>query len=141
MTTDSTEERTEVPDNQSTSARGSTLPDQDHATSRRTDATFVAAFTGIDHGAVSGEADSGLAELVQAVRETGRKGKVTVVLEVRPYKGNDINVEVAAAVTVALPKAEPRAGLFFVSGDGHLTRDDPRYDTLFDTDSDGSPVS
>jgi len=91
---------------------------------------------------VSGEADTGLAELVRAVRETGRKGKVTVVLEVRPYKGNDINVEVAAAVSGALPKAEPRAGLFFVSGDGYLTRDDPRYDTLlFDTGTEGRPAS
>jgi hypothetical protein len=138
MTTTTSTERTEMPEHQTASARGSTLPDHDQATSRRADATFVAAFTGIDHGAVSGEADTGLAELVQAVRETGRKGKVTVVLEVRPYKGNDINVEVAAAVTVALPKAEPRAGLFFVSEGGHLTRDDPRYDTLFDTD--GSPA-
>ena len=70
--------------------------------------TFVAAVSGIDHGAVAEKADDLLMELVNAVREMGRKGSVTVVLEVRPYKGNSLNVEVAASVTAKLPQPEPR---------------------------------
>lgn len=102
--------------------------------------TFTAALSGIDHGEVAGKANDLLVQLVQAVREKGRKGSVTVVLEVRPYKGNALNVEVAATVTAKMPQDEPPAGLFFVSEDGALTRDDPRYDRLFDTDSQGRPV-
>jgi hypothetical protein len=113
------------------------MPEQDP----RTAETFVAAIGGIDHGAVAGKADDLLVELVNAVREQGRKGSVTVVLEVRPYKGNSLNVEVAASVTAKMPQPEPPAGLFFVTKDGALTRDDPRYDRLFDTDSEGRPVS
>ena len=103
--------------------------------------TFVAAVSGIDHGAVAAKADDLLMELVNAVREMGRKGSVTVVLEVRPYKGNSLNVEVAASVTAKLPQPEPPAGLFFVTEDGALTRDDPRYDRLFDIENDGRPVA
>lgn len=116
--------------------RGSTLPEQDPRSSE----TFTAALSGIDHGTVAGKANDLLVELVHAVREKGRKGSVTVVLEVRPYKGNSLNVEVAASVTAKLPQPEPPAGLFFVTEDGALTRDDPRYDRLFDTDSEGRPV-
>src|ERR1700728_821248 len=62
------------------------MPEQDP----RTAETFVAAIGGIDHGAVAGKADDLLVELVNVVREQGRKGSVTVVLEVRPYKGNSL---------------------------------------------------
>jgi hypothetical protein len=113
------------------------MPEQDP----RAAETFVAAISGIDHGAVAGKADVLLMELVNAVREMGRKGSVTVVLEVRPYKGNSLNVEVAASVTAKLPQPEAPAGLFFVTEDGALTRDDPRYDRLFDTEIDGRPVA
>jgi hypothetical protein len=97
--------------------------------------TFIAALTGIEHGAVATKADDLLMGLVKSVNELGRKGSVTVTVEVRPAKGNSANVQVAATATAKMPQPDAPWGLFFFTDDGALTRDDPRYaEALFEVD-------
>lgn len=101
----------------------------------RTAQTFIAALTGIDHGAVATKADDLLMELVRAVNELGRKGSVTVKIEISPAKGNSVNVQVAATASAKMPEPDAPWGLFFFTEDGALTRDDPRYEAaLFGAD-------
>lgn len=69
--------------------------------------TFIAALTGIEHGAVATKADDLIMGLVKSVNELGRKGSVTVTIEVRPAKGNSANVQVAATATAKLPQRCP----------------------------------
>lgn len=96
-------------------------------TTPRTAQTFIAALTGINHGQVAGHADELLMELVKAVNEHGRKGTVTITIEVKPAKGNQTSVQVAATATAKMPQPDAPWGLFFFTDDGALTRDDPAY--------------
>jgi hypothetical protein len=101
--------------------------------------TFIAALTGIEHGSVALKADDLLRQLVQDVNKLGRKGSVTVTIEVRPAKGNSTSLQVAATADAKLPQPDAPWGLFFFTEDGALTRDDPRYaEALFSAD--GSPA-
>lgn len=84
----------------------------------------------INSGAVADQAAIQLADLVQQVMKTGRKGSVTVTVSVRPYKGNSKTVEVAATTTIKRPEGDPHAGVFFTDPDGHLFRHDPSAPTL-----------
>ena len=99
-------------------------PDPGHAAAAR---PFAEVLGEINHGVVADQAAVALQELVQRVRTTGGKGKVTITVAVAPWKGNERNLTVAATVTSALPKEEAPAGLFFFTDDGALTRDDPDH--------------
>jgi len=85
----------------------------------------------INKGAVVSEATAALAELVNRVRATGRKGTVKLTIEVSPFKGGDANVNVAAAVELKLPKGDPHAAVFYPDAKGGLHRNDPRMEPLF----------
>lgn len=68
-------------------------------------------------------------ELLSAVFETGKKGKVVVTLEVQPSKfamgGGVVEVEIEHNCSIKKPELEVGHTLFFVAPDGSLTRDDP----------------
>jgi hypothetical protein len=87
--------------------------------------TFAAVLSEISKGVVADEAATKLAELVTGVQETGKKGSVTVTIQVAPYKGNDEVVNVSAAVTAKLPRAETPTSIFYTAGNGNLSRNDP----------------
>lgn len=84
----------------------------------------------INSGAVADQAALQLADLVQQVMKTGRKGSVTVTIIVAPYKGNSRTVEVAATTTLKRPAGDPHAGVFFTDPSGHLFRHDPSQPTF-----------
>ena len=87
---------------------------------------FAELLTVLDHGNAHAEASRALHDLVAAVRDSGKKGTMSIALTVAPLKGSDSQVVVAAQVTAKPPKSEPAAAVFYLDDAGNLTRHDPR---------------
>lgn len=81
-------------------------------------------------GAAVDEFTAALAELVQAVTYTGKKGTLTLKLNVSPSKTDDSAVEVVDDLKVTVPKPPQKTSLFFADDSGSLTRHDPRQGRL-----------
>ena len=86
----------------------------------------------INRGALADEAAALLAGLVQEVSHVGRKGTLTIKIEVAPFTGGGDTVRLSGKTTVTPPARDPHAGVFFFDEDGGLSRNDPRQNTLFD---------
>lgn len=88
---------------------------------------FLDTLRDIRQGAVIDELGEELAELVQAVRETGRRGELTFTLTVRPAsKGNVDVLALEDSVKVKRPKPERGTSIVYAQPDGSLSRRDPR---------------
>lgn len=88
----------------------------------------------INHGALADEAAALLADLVQEVSHIGRKGTLTLAIEVAPFTGGGDTVQLSGKVSVKAPSRDPHAGVFFYTEDGALSRNDPSRNTLFNVD-------
>lgn len=91
---------------------------------------FAELLTILDRGSAHAEASRALNDLVAAVRDTGKKGSMTVSIELGPLKGSSDQLLVAARVTAKPPKSEPGAAVFYIDDAGNLTRHDPRQMAL-----------
>lgn len=77
-------------------------------------------------GGLHTEMSEQLADLVSAVRETGKKGSITLKLTVEPSKDDDAMIVVHDDCKVTLPRITQRPSLFFPDEHGNLHRRDPR---------------
>lgn len=77
-------------------------------------------------GAALHEAGQALQEVVQAVRDTGKAGKLTFSITVEPDKTDETVVTLQPDLTVKLPKRPKAKGIFFMDRHGGLHREDPR---------------
>lgn len=90
---------------------------------------FAAVLRELDRGNVHDELSELLHELVEAVRETGKKGKIQLTIEVKPIKPGQVDTLVAtASIAAAPPKGDPPTTVFFTDQTGNLTREDPDRD-------------
>lgn len=92
---------------------------------------FADVLSEVNKGLVADEAATRLAELVAAVRETGRKGTLKLTIEVAPFSGNDDIVKVSGSVDLRAPRAEPPASIFYPDDSGNLSRNDPNTLPIF----------
>lgn len=92
---------------------------------------FAVLLTGLDKGRPNKELSAAVQEVVQAVIDTGKPGKVQLTLTVKQQKGVDGAVFVAADVRKTAPRSDPKNSLYFADGDGSLTRTDPNQPTIF----------
>ena len=74
-----------------------------------------------------------LAEVVSAVDATGKPGKLTIEITVKPENGGGPQKTLLVKVTHKLPVADdiPEA-IFFSDSDGGLQREDPDKGPMFD---------
>jgi hypothetical protein len=86
---------------------------------------FAEVLSEVNKGVVADDAATELAKLVAAVKETGKKGRMTITLEVSPFSGNDEIVQVSGSVAMRPPKAAAPMSVFYQDDDGNLTRNDP----------------
>lgn len=77
-------------------------------------------------GAAVDEFTAQLAELVQAVTYTGKKGSLTLKLAVAPSDSDSSAVEIVDDLKADVPKPKQPTSLFFADDRGSLTRHDPR---------------
>lgn len=92
---------------------------------------FAHVLSEINRGAVADEAATALAELVTAVRDTGKKGTLKLTIEVKPFSGNDEIVQVTGTVDTNLPRPNVPASIFYPDDTGSLSRNDPNALPLF----------
>lgn len=76
------------------------------------------------NGGLHGELSDALAELVTAVQEHGKAGSLTLTIKVTPNKDGS-TVTVFDKTKLALPEGERGAAIYFIDGNGNLTRRNP----------------
>lgn len=80
----------------------------------------------LGQGALVDDAGVALQDLVRDVRAIGKKGRLTLTVDVAPMKGDSGAVMVHAKTDIRPPATEPIGGVFFADDDGVLSKDDPR---------------
>ena len=76
------------------------------------------------------EVSEGLHALVAAVQAVGKKGTLTIVLDVRPAGRSHNQVFLVDEVRVKAPEPEREQAILFVDRDGNLTRANPLQQEL-----------
>lgn len=80
----------------------------------------------LDRPATHEELTVKLHDLVQAVRDTGKKGSLTLKLTVSPFKNDPDVLEVHDDLKLVMPQHDRKPGIFYPDQDGNLTRNSPQ---------------
>lgn len=97
--------------------------------------TLMQVLTTSDQGQVANELNKAWNELIRTlmgleVNEGVRKSKGTLSIKIG-VEYEDGTVKLKVEETLKLPKAPQRAAVYWVTGDGRLTPDNPRQMTMF----------
>lgn len=84
---------------------------------------FMTGLQQIDAGGALDAIDEQLAEVLEAVRNTGKKGSLQVSLIIAP---NGRGYEVTAKVAAKAPELDFGKSFFFTDANGHLSRTPPQ---------------
>ncbi len=84
---------------------------------------FLMAIGRIDGGLPVETADNCLRDVISAVQRTGKKGSVTITLEVAP--NGEMGFAASAKVTAKAPQVNFGQSFFYMGRDGSLTRQAP----------------
>ncbi len=107
-------------------------------------ADFIGMLAEMGRGTTIIEASKKLAELTDAICETGDKGSLTLKLEVTPsgMKHGRVNqFEIRPIISIAKPEPKQGKSIFFVTTNGKLTRTNPdQMDMDFDSVKEGANV-
>lgn len=82
-----------------------------------------------------------LADVVQAVDDTGKPGEVTIKIKVKPEKGGGTQKTIAVEVKAKKPEQDIPEAVFFSDDDGDLHRSDPKQGEMFQSASARDSVS
>ncbi len=100
-------------------------------TERPLDNSIVTLLQNHRGGGLMDEASEGLRVITKAVHATGKKGKLVIEITVAPInQGKSQAVAVLDTVTVKAPQFARDMGIFFVTDEGELSRNDPRQREL-----------
>jgi hypothetical protein len=92
---------------------------------------FGAVLNDVRDGACHMKLTKEMENLVAAVRQTGRAGKITLTLEVKPVqKTNGAMVTVKDKITVSLPEFEQEETVMFTTQHNTMHRDNPQQSKL-----------
>lgn len=85
----------------------------------------------VDGGRALEQLDELFYELSNAVRAHDKGGKLTLKIEVKPWKKHDASMVVMSAKTEIDPPTAPAPeSLFFMTPEGHFSRRDPNQPVL-----------
>lgn len=84
---------------------------------------FIALLQSMRRGEILAEGDSHLTKVVEAIREHGGKGSITLSLALKMNKAGQI--EITPDLKSQAPRRALSTGIFFADDDGNLTRRDP----------------
>jgi hypothetical protein len=92
---------------------------------------FFQALRELRAGTTLDELDSALAEVVHAVKTTGRPGELILKLKIRPPKKATANyLSIEDDVVTKVPKQDRADTIFFPLSDNSLSRNDPNQRSL-----------
>lgn len=89
---------------------------------------FLMAIGRIDGGLPVEAADQQLRDVIAAVQRTGKKGSVTVTLEIAP--NGEMGFAASAKVAAKAPQIDFGQSFFFMGRNGDLTRQSPEMQQL-----------
>jgi hypothetical protein len=81
------------------------------------------------NGSTLEEISDALRDLVAAVTDEGKAGKITVTIGVKPMGKSD-GLEVSCEVKCSPPKQTPGVSIFFATPENNLQRQDPRQTAM-----------
>ncbi|OZC62329.1 hypothetical protein CH304_00380 [Rhodococcus sp. 15-649-1-2] len=90
----------------------------------RTIKPFAKFLRELQKGRVHEELSTQLHDLVAAVQDTGKAGTLTLTLKVEKQKNTDMLL-IGDDVKTKIPKLDRASSLWFVDGDGNVSRDNP----------------
>lgn len=76
-------------------------------------------------GRTHAELTEALAEVVAAVRDTGKKGSLQLTISITPLKNSNGALTVGDAVKKVVPAHDRRTSIFYATDGGSLVKDDP----------------
>lgn len=79
----------------------------------------------VAHGSCAFEMTKGIENVVKAVRETKRKGKLELKLSFEPFKGDPNRIVVSYNVVEGAPRVGNPVSMFFSTARNTLSRRDP----------------
>ncbi|QGH62718.1 hypothetical protein [Serratia proteamaculans] len=88
---------------------------------------FSQQLTYLNKGSLNDELTEQLAQVVKAVRETGKAGSITLTLKVGMLnKANEDVVKISPVVAYKIPEGERAETIMWSTADGDLLRNDPQ---------------
>lgn len=81
-------------------------------------------------GRTHDEMGEAIYDLAARVRDTGKKGSVTLTIVVEPMKGDERVLVVSDEIRLKLPEFPRKPSIFYTGTDGNLTRSDPEQLTF-----------
>lgn len=93
---------------------------------------FAAFLVEQSNGRTHTELSEGLRDLVTRVIDTGKKGSITLTVNVEPMKGAPETLVVTDAIKLKLPEHDRKASIFWPDPSGNLCRSDPNQRSIFD---------
>lgn len=84
---------------------------------------FVQLMQNFRRGTLISAADAKLAELLEAIAETGKGGTLTVTIPLKMNKGGQIECD--PKVDIKKPVRDIGTGIYYLDGENRLTRRDP----------------
>lgn len=81
------------------------------------------------NGSTHDEISDKIRDLVAAVTDEGKAGKLTITISIKPMGKGD-GLEVAVEAKASPPKQTAGVSIFFASPDNALVRQDPRQQTM-----------
>lgn len=95
---------------------------------------FIDTLIEMRNGGVAIELEESLEQVIEAVRKTGKSGKLTLSLSVKPAtKSDDIDmVFLTDAIKADCPKPDKKQTVFFVAENNQLSRKDNRQMNMLD---------
>lgn len=91
---------------------------------------FMSTLNSMDYGVTPEELSDELAEVVQAVRDTGKQGTVTLKLTIKPESISNGQVSITPEVKANAPQMPRDKALMYFTPDNNLQREDPRQKKL-----------
>lgn len=92
---------------------------------------FIVAITSLRKGATLNELSTKLADLADRVRTLGKRGSLTLKLELLPESEvDDCRIKVIATVDGKMPKPDAKATVLFVGDGGQLMLNHPKQTEL-----------
>ncbi len=93
---------------------------------------FLKALSEIDNGALVDDCLTELNELVTSIKDTGKKGKFTLELEISPLKNDTEILQIIGVPKIKLPEAQKaHSSIMYAIEGGNLSRKDPRQPDMF----------
>jgi hypothetical protein len=93
-----------------------------------------------DKGTAVIQASEELAELVEAVTNESKPGKLTITISIAPNKKSKDVVFLGVETKLSKPKSTAPLSIFFTDDNGGLHRRDPRQKEIFEAAPGGIPA-